>query len=218
MAETGVIDLFVFSGPLPRDVVRQYTAVTGRPPLPQRFSTAYHQVRACAVQMLWGADETQCRWNYRDEADVKAVDAGFDTHGIPYDVLWLDIEHTDGKKYFTWDATLFPTPADMQRALAAHGRKMVTIIDPHIKRDSGYFVHSDALARGLYIKDAKADREYEGHCWPGASSWLDFSDAAVRQYWADQFAYDRYKGSTPTLYTWNDMNEVCAGLRGLSAC
>lgn len=40
-----------------------------------------------------------CRWNYKDEADALAVDAGFDEHQIPYDVLWLDIEHTDGKRY-----------------------------------------------------------------------------------------------------------------------
>ncbi len=34
----------------------------------------------------------------QDEADVKAVDGGFDQHEIPYDVLWLDIEHTNGKR------------------------------------------------------------------------------------------------------------------------
>lgn len=28
-----------------------------------------------------------------------SVDKGFDDHDIPYDVLWLDIEHTDGKKW-----------------------------------------------------------------------------------------------------------------------
>ena len=27
-----------------------------------------------------------------------SVDNGFDEHDIPYDVLWLDIEHTDGKR------------------------------------------------------------------------------------------------------------------------
>ncbi len=26
------------------------------------------------------------------------VDAGFDEHNIPMDVIWLDIEHTDGKR------------------------------------------------------------------------------------------------------------------------
>ena len=44
----------------------------------------------------------QCRWNYRDEADTRAVDAGFDEHNIPYDVIWLDIEHTDGKRCGLW--------------------------------------------------------------------------------------------------------------------
>ena len=27
-----------------------------------------------------------------------SVDAGFDEHDIPMDVIWLDIEHTDKKK------------------------------------------------------------------------------------------------------------------------
>jgi len=27
-----------------------------------------------------------------------SVDAGFDEHDIPLDVIWLDIEHTDGKR------------------------------------------------------------------------------------------------------------------------
>ncbi len=29
----------------------------------------------------------------------------------------------------------------------------------------------------------------------------------VRQWWAGQFSLDKYKGSTPNLYVWNDMNE-----------
>ena len=27
------------------------------------------------------------------------VDANFDEHDIPMDVIWLDIEHTNGKRY-----------------------------------------------------------------------------------------------------------------------
>ena len=71
-----------------------------------------------------------CRWNYKDEADVAAVNAGFDEHEMPCDVIWLDIEHTDGKRYFTWDKHKFPKPAAMQNELAATGRKMVTIAQP----------------------------------------------------------------------------------------
>jgi len=29
---------------------------------------------------------------------VLRVNAGFEEHNIPVDVIWLDIEHTDGKR------------------------------------------------------------------------------------------------------------------------
>ena len=44
-------------------------------------------------------------------------------------------------RYFTWDAAKFPNSIEMQNKLAAKGRKMVTIIDPHIKRDGNYHIH-----------------------------------------------------------------------------
>ena len=69
---------------------------------------------------------TFSRWNYNDQADVTAVDGKFDEHDIPMDVMWLDIEHTDGKKYFTWDARKFPDSIAMTDGLASKGRKLVT--------------------------------------------------------------------------------------------
>jgi len=190
ISESGVVDLFLLAGPAPLDVMSQYAALTGTTFLPPRFSLAYHQ----------------CRWNYKDEADVAAVDAKFEEHDFPYDVLWLDIEHTDGKRYFTWDKHAFPTPEDMQRRLASRGRKMVTIVDPHIKRDSSYAVHSEAERLGYYVK-TKDGSDFDGWCWPGSSSYLDFTDGRVREWWADRFSLDNYAGSTEHLYTWNDMNE-----------
>ncbi len=41
----------------------------------------------------------------------------------------------------------------------------------------------------------------------GSSSWLDFIDPKVREFWASKFALDQYVGSTLDLFTWNDMNE-----------
>lgn len=77
----------------------------------------------------------QCRWNYKDTKDVLQVHGEFEKLNFPYDVLWLDIEHTDGKRYFTWDYNLFPDPIAMQDALWKDGRRMVTIVHPHLKRD-----------------------------------------------------------------------------------
>lgn len=70
----------------------------------------------------------QCRWNYNDQEDVKAVDQGFDEHDIPYDFIWLDIEHADGKRYFTWDPSKFPQPKDMLQGLMDKKRKVWQIM------------------------------------------------------------------------------------------
>ena len=190
MSEAGIVDTFLFVGPGPKDVVKQYASVTGTSAMPQLFATGYHQ----------------CRWNYKDEEDVAQVDSKFDEHDIPYDVLWLDIEHTDGKRYFTWDSALFPNPEEMQKKLAAKGRRMVTIVDPHIKRDDSYFLHKEATQMGYYVKDSSG-KDFDGWCWPGSSSYIDMLSPEIREWWGGRFSYKNYVGSTPSLYIWNDMNE-----------
>ena len=78
--------------------------------------------------------------------------------------MWLDIEHTDGKKYFTWDARKFPDSIAMIDNLAAVGRKLVTIVDPHIKKDNSYWVHKELTDLSLYVKN-KDGSDYEGKYW-----------------------------------------------------
>jgi alpha 1,3-glucosidase len=190
VSESGIVDLMFVPGPTPEEMYEQYAALTGGTALPPLFGLAYQQ----------------CRWNYKDQKDVATVNAKFEEHNIPYDVLWLDIEHTDGKRYFTWDKHLFPEPREMIQNISDFGRKMVTIVDPHIKRDNEYRVHKIATEKGLYIKN-KDGGDFDGWCWPGSSSYLDFTASNVREWWAEQFSLQNYEGSTLDLYTWNDMNE-----------
>jgi len=190
VAETGVMDFFVFLGPTPMNVMKQFHSVAGLPTMPPLFALGKHQ----------------CRWNYKDEADVFDVDSNFDKHDIPYDVIWLDIEHTDGKKYFTWNNHLFPKPAEMIDKIAAKGRKMVTIVDPHIKKDDNYYVYRECRHQDLFVKKPDGT-QYEGWCWPGSSFYPDFTNPQVRDFWASLFDLSRYEGSTKDLFIWNDMNE-----------
>ena len=190
MSEAGIIDAFVLLGPGPKDISTQYAGLTGSTPLPPMFSIAYQQ----------------CRWNYNDQEDVRMVADKFDEHDMPMDVMWLDIEHTDGKKYFTWDARKFPDSVGMIQNLTAVGRKLVTIVDPHIKKDQSYWVHKELTDLGLYVKN-KDGNDYEGWCWPGASYYPDFLKPEAREYFSEQYMLDNYKGSTLDLFTWNDMNE-----------
>lgn len=183
-SETGDIDVFLFGGPSSHQVLRQHTRYVGRPHLPPLFALGYHQ----------------SRWNYNDEQDVASIHSQFDQHDIPYDVLWLDIEHTDQKKYLTWDESAFPDPVAMQKSLAASGRKMVTIVDPHLLADpQGYHVYAQAEAQGLFVQNSTGDASYRGKCWPGPSSWLDYVNPAAAQFWAELFSITNYSGSTETL-------------------
>ncbi|XP_056151789.1 neutral alpha-glucosidase C [Lampris incognitus] len=190
LSESGVIDCMVLLGPTPQQLFTQYAQLTGYQALPPLFSLGYHQ----------------CRWNYDDEADVRAVDAGFDLHRIPYDVIWLDIEHTDGKRYFTWDPVSFPDPVGLQRHLEQKKRKMVVISDPHIKVDPEWPLYCEARDGGHFVKDREG-KLYRGLCWPGESCYLDYSSSATRAWYSRLFTLDKYKGSTPALFVWNDMNE-----------
>ena len=64
-------------------------------------------------------------------------------------------------RYMTWDKTLFPRPEELQNNIASRGRKMVTIVDPHIKRDPNYSVFKAAEDKGYYVKD-KDGKDYDG--------------------------------------------------------
>merc|ERR1711935_304763 len=190
LSETGKVDLFLMAGPSIKQVNDQYTTLTGRPQMPPQWATAYHQ----------------CKWNYRDMEDVDQVNKNFDEHDIPCDCIWLDIEHTNGKRYFTWDQTKFDKPLDMIDGVASKGRKMVTIVDPHIKVDNSYKTYTGAKEANHFVKKPDG-ADFNGWCWPGNSAYIDFTSPAAREWWADQFKFENYIGSNGNLYTWNDMNE-----------
>ncbi len=190
IAESGLLDVFVFLGPTTQDVLQKYGELTGYTALPQESALGYHQ----------------CRWNYVSDDDVKDVDRKMDKFGIPYDVIWLDIEYTDGKRYFTWDADKFKDPISMGKQLDEHGRKLVVIIDPHIKNVDGYTIASELKSRDLAVKN-KDGGIFDGWCWPGSSHWIDAFNPTAVEWWKSLFKYDNFHGTAENTFIWNDMNE-----------
>lgn len=194
ISETGTIDVFFLLGPSVSQVMAQNGQLLGTTPLPPIYSIGYHQ----------------CRWNYFSVEEVMDVDSKADIYDIPMDSIWLDVEYTEGrsKKYFTWDHITFKDHVDMIKNLTSKGRRLITIIDPHLKKDNNYPVYQEALTNGYLTKDAKEDKEFEGWCWPGSSGWADFLNPTVRDWWADKFEPKFFPGCEDCLVDiWNDMNE-----------
>ena len=110
-------------------------------PIPPLFSLGYHQ----------------CRWNYMTQEETIEVSQNMTKYKIPCDTVWLDIEYTEDKKYFTWDLKTFPKAKEMLEELVKEGRKLVTIIDPHIKKDEEYFLYKEILDKKLFILESNGE-------------------------------------------------------------
>lgn len=191
ISENGLLDVVLFVGKTPSEINEKYGQLTGNIELPQEFALGYHQ----------------CRWNYHDEADVLDVSAKMDVHRIPCDTIWLDIEYTDKKKYFTWNQNNFGHHLEMLDVLDHTGRNLVVIIDPHLKTE--YEVSDYVVKHGLAINNSKNDT-YKGHCWPGESVWIDSLNIKAQEYWDKLFELansNKFIADKTNVHLWNDMNE-----------
>ncbi|CEP63003.1 glucan 1,3-alpha-glucosidase ROT2 LALA0_S07e00210g [Lachancea lanzarotensis] len=186
ISENGVIDVIIFLADKPLDITTAYTEITGKPQLPLISSIGYHQ----------------CRWNYNDESDVLTVDSQMDKAGIPYDFIWLDLEYTDGKKFFTWKPDAFPDPHRMLRKLWKHGRNLVALIDPHLKANYEVSQLVENTETSVRSDDGSS---YHGHCWPGESIWIDTMSKPARDLWSTLVT--KFLDKCQNLHIWNDMNE-----------
>ncbi|AET38572.1 glucan 1,3-alpha-glucosidase ROT2 Ecym_3060 [Eremothecium cymbalariae DBVPG len=186
ISETGIVDVILFFEDSPLKVTESFTNLSGRPALPPLSSIGYHQ----------------CRWNYNDATDVLTVNSEMDKAQMPYDFIWLDLEYTDNKKYFTWKPDAFPNPLSLLSKLAQFGRNMVVLIDPHLKVN--YEISDHYEEAGSTIKNKHGD-SFHGQCWPGESVWIDTFSSKAQKLWAGFF--QTFIEGAKNLFIWNDMNE-----------
>lgn len=193
-SETGLIDIWFMPGPAPSTVASFNAEIFGTIPMPPVYSTGFHQ----------------CRWNYYSGDEVMQVNRGYDEVEVPLDAIWLDVEYTTGrsKKYFTWDPISFANHIQLANNLTSMGRRLIAIIDPHVKKEDGYDVYDEGNALDLWVKDVSGQTTYEGWCWPGASVWPDYLNPKVREWWSSKFNPTYFPGDENCLVDiWNDMNE-----------
>ncbi|RRD95490.1 DUF5110 domain-containing protein [Clostridiales bacterium COT073_COT-073] len=186
-AEGGALDFYFFAGQDLKEVLKQYTDLTGKTPLPQLWTLGYHQ----------------SRWGYRLESEIREIAENMRKHDLPCDAIHLDIDYMEGYRVFTWNEKRYQDPEKTLKDLKEMGIKAITIIDPGVKVDAGYQVYDEGLAKGYFATD-KNNLTYVNQVWPGDSVYPDFGRRQVRQWWGDQHQFLLNKG---VAGVWNDMNE-----------
>jgi alpha-glucosidase (family GH31 glycosyl hydrolase) len=53
------------------------------------------------------------------QQELLEVNSKMKEYDIPCDSVWLDIEYSDAKRYFTWDAKNFTNPREMLDKIVA---------------------------------------------------------------------------------------------------
>ncbi len=90
---------------------------------------------------------------------------------------------------------------------------MVVIVDPHVKRADDYPIYKKATDLSVFVKDPTGKSDYEGWCWPGSSSWVDFFNPKAWDWWKSLYKIGgsdkewHWSKSTEDIHIWNDMNE-----------
>jgi alpha-glucosidase len=188
-ADGGPIDYYIIAGPTVPEVVRRYADLTGKPPLPPRWSLGYQQ----------------SRYSYMTDAEVREVANRLKSDRIPADVLWLDIDFQDRNRPFTVDTKAFPSLKTLASDMDRQGIKLVTITDLHIAHapNEGHAPYDTGLAGDHFLKNPDGST-YVAPVWPGPSVFPDFTRADSRKWWGDL-----YKGFVDDGIAgfWNDMNE-----------
>ncbi|UQD51381.1 alpha-glucosidase [Bacillus methanolicus] len=186
-AEGGQINYYVLAGPTPKDVLEQYTFLTGRMPIPPKWAIGYHQ----------------SRYSYETEQEVRELAKTFIEKGIPLDVIYLDIHYMDGYRVFTFDKERFPNPKQLIKDLKEQGIRIVPIVDPGVKEDPEYYIYQEGIRGDHFCKYIEGNI-YFGDVWPGNSAFPDFTSSKVRKWWGEKH---RFYSDLGIEGIWNDMNE-----------
>ncbi|WP_416666158.1 glycoside hydrolase family 31 protein [Egbenema bharatensis] len=183
------LDYYILYGSEPAQILKTYTELTGRMPLPPKWALGYHQ----------------CRWSYESEEVVEALAQEFRNRRIPCDVIHLDIDYMQGYRVFTWHEKRFPDPKALGRHLNQNGFQLVTIVDPGVKHDpeAGYAIYDEGCQKDYFVR--KPDGKlFHGYVWPDKSVFPDFMRPEVREWWSDCHTALTDAG---VAGIWNDMNE-----------
>lgn len=194
-ADNGNLDYYVIGGASLKAVVTNYTYLTGRVPMPQKWTLGYQQSR-------WGYSVSQ--------KQVEKIAENLRKYDLPCDVLHLDIDYMKGYRVFTWRKDTYEAPEEFIKKMRKLGFRIITIIDPGVKKDDAdYKIYQEGIEKGYFVK-ATDGTVYVNEVWPGDAVFPDFGRQKVRQWWAKNCKYLVDLGVSGI---WDDMNEP-ASFRG----
>ncbi|WP_407868190.1 alpha-xylosidase [Paenibacillus sp. P36] len=162
------IEYFIVGGQTLKDVLNNYTKLTGKPALPPAWSFG-----------LWLT--TSFTTNY-DEATVNSFIDGMIERDLPlhvfhFDCFWMkEYQWTN----FEWDADMFPDPVGMLKRLKDKGLKICVWINSYIGQKSPLF--KEGMENGYLVKTLEDD-VWQWDLWQAGMGLVDFTNPAATEWY-----------------------------------
>lgn len=159
--EGETLEYFIIGGDNPKDVLNNYTALTGKPALPPAWTFG-----------LWLT--TSFTTDY-DEATVNHFVDGMAERDLPlsvfhFDCFWMkEYQWSD----FVWDEDMFPDPEGMIRRLKDKGLKICAWINPYIAEKS--YLFDEGMENGYLVKTADGS-VWQWDLWQAGMGLVDFTN------------------------------------------
>ncbi|HEV2711208.1 MAG TPA: TIM-barrel domain-containing protein [Edaphobacter sp.] len=188
-AVNGPLNYYILYGPSPKKIVESYAWLTGKPPLPPRWTLGFQQ----------------SRYSYESQTRVMEIANHLRADRIPADAIYLDIGFQEKNRPFTVDHEKFPDFSGMVAQLKSKNFHVVAITDLHIAKLSGqnYAPYDSGIAGDHFVKNPDGS-VYTGIVWPGPSVFPDFTRQRTRAWWGTLYRNFQHIGIDGF---WNDMNE-----------
>ncbi|WP_327102582.1 alpha-xylosidase [Nonomuraea glycinis] len=170
-AEGHDLEYLIIHGPTPAEILRRYTALTGRPALPPAWSFG-----------LWLS--TSFTTDY-DEATVTSFVDGMAERDLPLSVFHFDCFWMRQFRWcdFEWDPEVFPDPEGMLKRLKDRGLKICLWINPYIGQASALF--EEGMAAGHLLRRPDGTVWQDDH-WQAGRALVDFTSPAAREWYASK--------------------------------
>ncbi|NWY62225.1 LYAG glucosidase, partial [Chionis minor] len=194
----GILDFYIFLGPDPKSVVRQYLDVVGFPFMPPYWGLGFHL----------------CRWGYSSTDITRQVVDNMTAARFPLDVQWNDLDYMDAKRDFTFNKKSFKDYPEMVQDFHRRGLRYIMIVDPGISSSGPpgtYKPYDEGLKRGVFIRNATG-QPLIGKVWPGLTAFPDFTNPETHEWWHDMVK--DFHDQVPFDGMWIDMNEPSSFVEG----
>ena len=192
------MDYWITAEDKPRELLYQYTAVTGRAPMMREDCMG-----------LW-----QCKLRYRTQEEVLSVAREYHRRNIPIDIIVIDFFHWTVQGDWKFDGKYWPDPKAMVDELHSMGINVMVSVWPSVDRRSENF--NEMMERGLLMRTergAAQTYDFQGDCvqidptnpetrayvWDKCKRhyydygidffWLDNSEPDLTKYDFDNFRY-----------------------------